>query len=532
VICPNCSAGEISPLTHRCELCGFVPEGIVAVEAPRTEAIDDLARQELAEQFRLDTFLGRGVTTAVYLARAQGSDRQIVVKVLPRPVEGRADADDKFRRAVEAVAALEHPHIVPVFEHGWTEHLYWYSMDHVQGRSLRNFLLQRGPLDLKACLRVTAQVASALDHAHRRGVVHGALKPENVLIDAEGWVHLCDLLVTRALEQPPRAAPPPPPASESAAAPPASSRHTEEDRPPYSAPEGLWTPSADQYALAVMVTECLTGAPLGEPGRGAQAARMATSLSGVPPHVRHAVERALSPKPMDRFGSVLDFVAALETYSAAVLEARPSGRSSSVVLRQTDWKPPGRPVRWRLIVGGAFAVAVVATVVVWQRPAVLRAFHQVLAPAQPAPVAPLVTDSGGQLRQRPGSTGVASPSRTPPGSTQARLTSAPPEGAPRPRAEALRQRAQPSPPAPSGRASAAPPAAAEPGRLFVNANPWGQLYVDGQLVGNTPKANLTLSAGPHTIRVLREGYAPFERTIQVEAGQTVRLTDITLVQRP
>jgi serine/threonine protein kinase len=531
VICPNCSAGEISPLTNRCEMCGFTPQGAVAVEAPHAEAVDDLARQELGERFRLDTFLGRGAASAVYVAREQGSDREIVVKVLPRPTEGRPDADDRFRRAVEAVAALEHPHIVPVFDHGWTEHLYWYSMDYVRGRSLRNFLLQRGPLDLKACLRVAAQVASALDHAHRRGVVHGALKPENVLIDAEGWVHLCDLLVTRALEVPPAAAPPPPPpvSGEAGEPPDSPQRQAEENRPPYIAPEGLWTPSADQYALAVMVTECLTGAPLGEPGRGAQATRLATSLPGIPPHVRHAVERALSPKPMDRFAGVLDFVAALETYAAPVPETQPSGRSSTGVLRQTDWQPPGRPTRWRLILWGAFPVAAVAAVVVWQRSAVLQVFHQVFAPTQPLLVAPLVTDSGVPVGQPPGSTLVAAPTPTPPGSTQAPPATLPSRAAPRPRAEALRQPAQPAARAP---ATARPRASSTPGFLFVNATPWGQLYVDGQLVGNTPKANLSVAAGPHTIRVLREGYEPFERTIQVEAGQTVRLTDITLVQHP
>ena len=80
MICPNCRAGEISPLTHRCEFCGSVPEGMVAVEAPRAEALDEIARVELAERFRLDEFLGGGTASAVYLAREQGSARQIVVK--------------------------------------------------------------------------------------------------------------------------------------------------------------------------------------------------------------------------------------------------------------------------------------------------------------------------------------------------------------------------------------------------------------------------------------------------------------------
>jgi len=65
----------------------------------------------------------------------------------------------------------------------------------------------------------------------------------------------------------------------------------------------------------------------------------------------------------------------------------------------------------------------------------------------------------------------------------------------------------------------------------VNASPWGQLYVDGRLVGNTPKANLAIPAGTHTIRVVRDGFDPFERSVQVAAGQIVRLTDIVLVER-
>jgi serine/threonine protein kinase len=482
-LCPNCGAGQISPLTHRCELCGF---------APGASALDDLARRELAEEFRLGALLGRGKGTAVFVARTHESEREIAVKVLPRPLRQRSDADERFKRAVEAVAVLEHPHIVPVFDHGWTEHLYWYSMDRVRGRSLRNYLEERAPLDLKACLRVTAQVASALDHAHRRGVVHGFLKPENVLIDAEGWVHLCDLLVTRALEPPPAAAPPPPPpsleAGDDAPVPPPVVRPSEEDRSPYSAPEGLCTPSADQYALAVMVTECLSGTPQTE-----------AVLAGAPPHVRNAVERALSPMPMDRFGGVLEFVAALETFTTPALEARPAGRSSGI-LRLSDYKAPPRPGRKRLIRVGAAAVALMA-IVAWQRSTVLRLLHRGGAPTQLVPVVTTATDSEPRV---------------------ARL-----------RAEALRQSGRVGIGLPPARPVPPPtPASTEPGKLFVNATPWGQLYIDGQLAGNTPKANLPLAVGLHAIRVLREGYEPFDRIVRVEAGQTVRLTDITLVQRP
>jgi len=475
VICPNCSSAEISPLTNRCELCGHVPPGLVAVEAPRSEAIDDLARQELADQFRLDTFLGRGAATAVYVARAQHSNRPIVVKVLPRPAE-RADMDERFRRAIEQVAALEHPHIVPVFDSGWTEHLYWYSMEHITGRSLRNFLLQRGPMDLKACLRVIAQIASGLDYAHRRGIVHGALKPENILVDGDGWVHLCDLLVTRSLEPPAPPVPHPAPAVEGEPALPAPA-----ERSPYAAPEDLYTPYADQYALAVVVAECLTGGPLGQPLDNATEAQLRASLPDVPRHVVQSIQRALSPKPMDRFTGVLDFLAALQGHAAPAPEVRPSTRGSAVVLRQTDYEPAGSKLNRRLMAGGG--VVVLIALVLWLRPVVVRLFqpngHPELVSLPPLPA----------------------PTRTP--------------------------EPQPKPNLP---VKPSLPGMDEPGRLFVSATPWGQLYVDGALIGNTPRANIQVLAGPHIIRVLREGYQPYEKTIQVAAGQVVRLTDIVLVQ--
>ena len=92
--CPNCGSAEISPLTNRCELCGFAPGGSVAVEAPQAESVDEFARQELAEQFHFEAPLGHGTATAVYLAHEHGSTLDIVVKVLRRPAELRTVADE------------------------------------------------------------------------------------------------------------------------------------------------------------------------------------------------------------------------------------------------------------------------------------------------------------------------------------------------------------------------------------------------------------------------------------------------------
>ena len=454
-------------------MCGFVPNGAVVVEAPRAETVDDLARLELAGQFRLDVCLGRSATTAVYVAREANSERQIVVKALARPADGRAETDDRFARAVEAVATLEHPHIVPVFAHGSTEHLYWYSMEHVRGRSLREYLGARGPLELKACLRIVTQVASALDYAHRLGVVHGALKPENVLIDAEGWVHLCDLLVTQALKPP--AAPAPSGAMAALAA--LAQQAPETARSPYAAPEDLNTPFSDQYALAALVYECLAHAPPPGPERTdtTPASALAKNRPDVPPYMAHAIWRALSPKPIDRFPGVLDFVAALETYAAPSPDAPPSGQTAGAVLMESNWEGPPRTISKKVIIAGVALVVVVAG------GALALALRR--APPGLAPFATMGTDSLSAAANRP-----RHPVEV---DTVPRL----------------------------------------PGRLFVNATPWGQLYIDGQLIGNTPRANISLDPGNHTVSVVREGYENFVRVIRISPRDTVRITDIVLVPR-
>jgi hypothetical protein len=83
-------------------------------------------------------------------------------------------------------------------------------------------------------------------------------------------------------------------------------------------------------------------------------------------------------------------------------------------------------------------------------------------------------------------------------------------------------------------ASVAPPSAAvpEPGHIWISAEPWGELYIDGEYVGNTPALSLTLAAGAHVLRVEREGYVPVERDFELSPGEELRITDIVLARQP
>ncbi|MFF3501410.1 serine/threonine-protein kinase [Streptomyces sp. NPDC003247] len=133
--------------------------------------------------YRIEQEIGRGGMAVVYRAHDLRLDRTVALKLLA-PELAR---DDTFRRRFvqesKTAAAIDHPHIVPVFEAGETDGVLYIAMRHVAGRDLRHLLDSRGPLPLPAALRIAAQVASALDAAHEHGLVHRDVKPGNVLVD-------------------------------------------------------------------------------------------------------------------------------------------------------------------------------------------------------------------------------------------------------------------------------------------------------------------------------------------------------------
>ena len=206
--CPRCSLFDIPDGAPGCAVCGYQLPGITAettpppaASAPPTSALTELdARRELAREFRIEALLPTEdeATTAVYLAYDPRQDRQVQVKVAPRQPLRDAGAEDRFRRAAEAAAALDHPHIIPTYRSGATASFLWFSTKHVEGRSIAEIVRTSGPMDLAHCLRTLEQVASALDYAHRRGVVHGALSSSNVVLDANEWALVGDFFGRRS----------------------------------------------------------------------------------------------------------------------------------------------------------------------------------------------------------------------------------------------------------------------------------------------------------------------------------------------
>jgi eukaryotic-like serine/threonine-protein kinase len=142
-----------------------------------------LAAGAVAGDYVVETFLGAGAMGEVYAGRHPVIGKRVAIKVLRRELAASPEAAERFIREARAVNQIDHPNVIDVFGFGrLADGRLYLAMDLVEGRSLRK-AVQDQLLDLPATLDVLAQIASALDAAHARGVVHRDLKPDNVMID-------------------------------------------------------------------------------------------------------------------------------------------------------------------------------------------------------------------------------------------------------------------------------------------------------------------------------------------------------------
>jgi serine/threonine-protein kinase len=137
--------------------------------------------EALAERYRLERELGRGGMATVWLARDLKHDRRVALKVL-RPELAAVLGADRFLQEITTTANLQHPHILPLFDSGEIAGQLFYAMPYVEGESLRERLRREKHLPITDSIRIASEVATALDYAHRHGVIHRDVKPENILL--------------------------------------------------------------------------------------------------------------------------------------------------------------------------------------------------------------------------------------------------------------------------------------------------------------------------------------------------------------
>ena len=272
------------------------------------------SRNLIAGKYRLIREIGSGGMATVYLADDLKHQRQVAVKVM-KPELASAIGHDRFLREIEIVARLNHPHVLPLFDSGADGGRLFYVMPYISGDSLRARLDREKQLDLSEVVRLTREIASALGHAHRQGLVHRDIKPENILL-ADGIALVADFGVARAIH---------------------ASDDTDRTQlstglgmmigtPRYMSPEQVVGATVDGrtdvYALACVVFEMLAGRPPFVAGARDQLIRLHLTgtppalsdlLTGIPIGVSATVARALAKDANDRHATVTDFAVALNT---------------------------------------------------------------------------------------------------------------------------------------------------------------------------------------------------------------------------
>jgi tetratricopeptide (TPR) repeat protein/tRNA A-37 threonylcarbamoyl transferase component Bud32 len=294
-----------------------------------------LLREAVGDRYEVLREVGSGGMATVYLARDRKHNRDVAIKLLP-PELAATLGGERFLREIEIAAGLQHPHILPLYDSGGAGTVIYYVMPYVEGETLSD-RLERGALRPKEAIQIAKDVLSALEYAHRRGIVHRDIKPANILLSASGGHALvADFGIARAVS----------------AAGPEKLTMTGAmiGTPGYMAPEQAVgaeiTPATDVYAAGVVLYECLTGR------RWTMAQRLQDcDWSGVPPGVMPALKKALAWLPEDRWSDAGQF--------------RDGLLRASSVLKATTVMPGHRLLnKRRMLVAAAAAIVLVVVLAV------------------------------------------------------------------------------------------------------------------------------------------------------------------------
>jgi serine/threonine-protein kinase len=310
----------------------------------------------LEGRYTVERLVGEGGMATVYLARDLRHRRNVALKVL-RPDLGAVLGLERFSSEIQVTANLQHPNLLPLFDSGAAGDLLFYVMPFVEGESLRARLDREKQLPIDEAIRLATAVASALDYAHRHGVIHRDLKPENIMLH-EGQPLVADFGIALAVSNA------------------GGNRITQTGlslgTPQYMSPEQatgdrVMDGRSDVYSLGAVTYEMLTGEPP-HTGTTSQAviARVLTerprpirsSRPSVPEHVEAAVERALEKLPADRWATPKEFAEALSgarivTRATATSRAAPTSAGSRPTARELT--------AWLLAAAGLGGVALLAT---------------------------------------------------------------------------------------------------------------------------------------------------------------------------
>jgi len=293
----------------------------------------DHVKAALSDRYILERELGTGGMATVFLAHDPRHNRKVAVKIMHSELASII-GPARFLKEIETTANLQHPHILPLFDSGRVNGTVFYVMPFVQGESLRNRISRDRQLPIPEAVRIATEIAAALDYAHRQGVIHRDVKPDNVLFH-DGRALVADFGIALAWSQGD-----------------GKTRLTRSGvslgTPQYMSPEQAsgehnLDPRTDVYALGVVTYEMLAGRP---PFTGPTAQAIFQQVLSdevpslvprrrtVPRHIDAAVTRALEKVPADRWQTAAEFAEALTNPRLA---GRRGGGRLAALGRSPSW---------------------------------------------------------------------------------------------------------------------------------------------------------------------------------------------------
>jgi aminoglycoside phosphotransferase (APT) family kinase protein len=370
LVCSSCHSALAAETPH-CPYCG--PEGPALVlrdehelwadEQPDADVPGRLARA-LGAHYQVTRFLGRGGFAEVYEVRDTDLQRRLAVKVMRPDIAWTGGALSRFKQEARAIARLNHPNTVPIHFVGEGEGLVFYAMPYVEGQSLGEILRLEGALDAERTTAIVVPVLEALDYAHRHGLVHRDIKPDNILIESgTGRPLLVDFGIAKSLD--------------------GENVHQTQSgfvvgTPLYMSPEqALGQPNvdarADIYAMGAVLFQMLTGAP---PFQGATSQEIvskhltepvpepAARDVRIPQWLSDVILRCMAKRPGERYQSAAEVLAALQQAppgagaDTAARVAAQLGREAPTI--EMERAPPARRGRWAWVAAVALLAAALA----------------------------------------------------------------------------------------------------------------------------------------------------------------------------
>jgi serine/threonine-protein kinase len=345
MFCTRCGS-QVSQNSKFCPSCGLDLSTVTPLATgqtpPAEQSEEELVREALKDEYEILQELGRGGMAIVFRAREKQLDREVAVKVLPFSLAFDAEFVERFQREARTAAKLEHSSIIPIYRVGRSGRVIYFVMKFLRGSSLSDVIAQKGAMPVAEIKRILKEAGGALGYAHKNGIVHRDIKPDNIMFDESGHAVVTDFGIAKAGT---------------------GTRLTGTGMaigtPHYMSPEQARAQKldgrSDIYSLGVVAYQCLTGSvPFDGEDAFSIGYKHITEPLPLPPlktaeqrAVYEVIRKMMAKAPEERFQSAEDMIAALEGKGGAALAAQATvamaAAETAVLPKGGGLRVPTRP---------------------------------------------------------------------------------------------------------------------------------------------------------------------------------------------